>query len=286
MHRGEAGAEDGAESGGPSSPMGEEEATVWGATRQSCCMNCGAARSGTYCLACGQRYLDRPLTFSQLVRTFISRVFDLDQGLLYTIRRLAVDPGSVARSYVKGRQKPYVGPLAFMVVATAVFIGAFEIVADSMRSVLEAQTARTADPAFVDAMDEYVKPYAALLFTLSVLPVAWVQQRVFRSIAAYTYAETLIMVLYCAGQATLYTGILQLVVLLASPSVTGILIAQGSTLLIFPIIAHGAYGFYRKSWKDVVLTFVISFTAYMLALIAVTAALVVITVWLQGEGML
>jgi hypothetical protein len=35
-----------------------------------------------------------------------------------------------------------------------------------------------------------------------------------------------------------------------------------------------------------VLTFVISFTAYMLALIAVTAALVVITVWLQGEGML
>jgi len=286
MHRGEAGAEDGAESGGPSSPMGDEEATVRGATRQSCCMNCGAARSGTYCSACGQRYLDRPLTFSQLVRTFISRVFDLDQGLLYTIRRLAVDPGSVARAYVKGRQKPYVGPLAFMVVATAAFIGSFEVVADSMRAVLEAQTARTADPAVVDAMDEYVKPYAALLFTLSVLPVAWVQQRVFRSIAAYTYAETLIMVLYCAGQATLYTGILQLVVLLASPSMTGILIAQGSTLLIFPIIAHGAYGFYRKSWKDVLLTFVISFTAYMLALIAVTAALVVITVWLQGEGML
>jgi len=286
MHRGEAGAEDGAESGGPSFAMRDEEATVWGAMRQSCCMNCGAARSGTYCSACGQRYLDRPLTFSHLVRTFISRVFDLDQGLLYTIRRLAVDPGSVARAYVKGRQKPYVGPLAFMVVATAVFIGSFEIVADSMRSVLEAQTARTADPAVVDAMDEYVKPYAALLFTLSVLPVAWVQQRVFRSIAAYTYAETLIMVLYCAGQATLYTGILQLVVLLASPSMTGILIAQGSTLLIFPIIAHGAYGFYRKSWKDVLLTFVISFTAYMLALIAVTAALVVITVWLQGEGML
>ncbi|HHP7236988.1 DUF3667 domain-containing protein [Longibacter sp.] len=261
-----------------------EQVRVRGATRQSYCMNCGADRSGSYCSACGQQYLDRPLTFGHLVRAFISRVFDLDQGLLYTIRRLAVDPGSVARAYVKGRQKPYVGPLAFMVVATAVFIGSFELVADSMRSIFEAQGQSAADPAVVDAMDDYVKPYAALLFTVSVLPVAWVQQRVFRSVADYTFAETLIMVLYCAGQATLYTGILQLVIMVAVPSLTGILIVQGSTLLIFPIIAHGAYGFYRKRWKDVWLTFAISFTVYMVALVAVIVAVIVLVAWLNGAG--
>lgn len=240
-----------------------------GARERMSCLNCGTNRVGNFCQNCGQKYLDAPMTYWALGKAFVDRVLDLDQGLLYTIRRLAVDPGEVSLEYVKGRQRPYANPLAYMVIATAVFIGLFSLTEDVVQSVTRATLEpyfSNSDEAYAVVVDQVLKPYASILFILSCLPMAYVLRKLFARTAAYTTAETLIMVLFCTGQATLYTGIFQLVVLLL-PNQTGVMIGQLSTLLVFPMIGHGAYGFYRRTAGDAMLGFAGSIVGYVLTIL-------------------
>lgn len=246
---------------------------IRGAEPQSRCLNCGVPRTGDFCSACGQKYVDEPMTLRTLFQAFASRVLDLDQGLLYTFRRLAVDPGGVARAYVRGRQKPYVHPLALMVVATAVFIGFVELTEDILQRETEAffqERGAFYDGSFEALIDQFVKPYATIFFVLSCLPIAYGFQFAFRRIAAYTSTETLIMVLFATAQATFYTGFAQLVVF-AWPSLTGIIVAQLSSLLIFPVLAHAAYGFYRRRLSDVARGFVVSIVSYVVMTVGMIA---------------
>ena len=243
-----------------------------GARVRTDCLNCGTERVGPFCQNCGQKYLDVPLTYWALGKTFVDRVLDLDQGVLYTFRRLVVDPGEVSLEYIKGRQRPYANPLAYMVIATAVFLGLFglteEIVRDVSREMLDPFFTEEADVAYELVVDQVLKPYASILFIMSCLPIAYVLRKLFSGTANYTTAETLIMVLFCTAQATLYTGICQLVVLLL-PNVTGVTLAQLSTILVFPVIGHGAYGFYRRTAGDALLGFSGSILGYILTLIAI-----------------
>lgn len=240
-----------------------------GARQRSTCLNCGTNRVGMFCQNCGQKYIDDPLTYTSLGKAFVDRVLDLDQGLMYTVRRLAVDPGEVSLEYIKGRQRPYAHPLAYMAITTAIFIALFGLTEPIVRAVtgdMLSEMFDQPDEVFTLVVDQFVKPYAALLFVLSCIPIAYVMQRVFARTASYTTAETLVFVLYCTAQATLYTGVCQLIVLLI-PNATGVTLAQSSTLLLFPVIAHGAYGFYRKKAGDVVLALVTSIGAYVITVL-------------------
>jgi len=243
-----------------------------GARKRTNCLNCGSERTGRFCQNCGQKYLDAPITYWSMGKAFVDRVFDLDQGLLYTIRRLAVDPGEVSLEYIKGRQRPYAHPLAYMVIATAVFLGLFGLTEDVVRIVTEGMLTPyfdqfdQTDEVYEVIVDRVMKPYASIIFILSCLPIAYVLRRLFSSTADYTTAETLVMVLYCTAQATLYTGVCQLVVL-AVPNATGVTLAQISSLLVFPVIGHGAYGFYRRSAGDALLGFVGSIAGWVLTMV-------------------
>lgn len=254
---------------GQDAPQAAKKKRLFGARKRTDCLNCGAERMGRFCQNCGQKYLDAPITYWSMGKAFVDRVFDLDQGLLYTIRRLAVDPGEVSLEYIKGRQRPYAHPLAYMVIATAVFLGLFGLTEDVVRIVTEGMLTPyfdQTDEVYEVIVDQVMKPYATVIFILSCLPIAYVLRRLFSSTADYTTAETLVMVLYCTAQATLYTGICQLVVL-AVPNATGVTLAQISSLLVFPVIGHGAYGFYRRSAGDALLGFVGSIAGYVVTMV-------------------
>lgn len=257
-----------------------------GARVRTDCLNCGADRVGAFCQNCGQKYLDEPLTYWALGKAFVDRVLDLDQGVLYTFRRLAVDPGEVSLEYIKGRQRPYANPLACMVIATAIFLGLFGLTEDIVRQVtreLLTPMGGETDAMYEMVVEQVLKPYAAIIFILSCLPIAYVLRKLFSRTANYTTAETLIMVLFCTAQATLYTGICQLVVLLI-PNATGVMLAQLSTVLVFPVIGHGAYGFYRRTAGDALLGFVGSLVGYFVtfALIFATAMAIGLLVAMTG----
>lgn len=246
---------------------------VCGAEPEDACLNCGVERVGRFCPACGQRYVDEPMTLRSLLRAFSSRVFDLDQGLLYTIRRLAIDPGGVSREYVKGRQKPYVHPLALLVVASAGIMGIVGITESTTRSILMqvgADALFRDNEAVLTWMYGMLEAYVTLLFIASAIPIAYAFYRAFRRIATYTFTETLVMVLYATAQATLYTAVCQFVVLLY-PTLAGLLFAQASSLLLFPVLAHASYGFYRREKHDVLIGLFASLVAYVVPVAVVGA---------------
>lgn len=98
------------------------------------CANCGADRAGAFCYVCGQRYRDERLTVRRVLRDLTARFLDLESGLLYTLYRLTVAPGTVARDYVAGQRRRYVRPATYLIVITTLLILTFSMVkADYVR---------------------------------------------------------------------------------------------------------------------------------------------------------
>lgn len=86
------------------------------------CRNCGAALNGPYCRICGQRHIDGPLTFREIGRQIGRVLFDLEQGLLYTFRKMVVSPGDVARRYLDGERRAFISPVTYYLLAVTVSI--------------------------------------------------------------------------------------------------------------------------------------------------------------------
>ena len=68
------------------------------------CVNDGAALAGPFCSGCGQedKPLDPPVRF--FVRDFAQELFDVDNRILRSLRRLVFSPGFLTREHVQGRR--------------------------------------------------------------------------------------------------------------------------------------------------------------------------------------
>ena len=100
------------------------------------CPVCEAERLGAHCIDCGHAFQDERLTLRPLIRRGITRVFDLDAGLLHTFLELFRRPGQVARDYAGGVRRPYVNPFTYFVLAAAVQIIGMRTMWDPMARAL------------------------------------------------------------------------------------------------------------------------------------------------------
>ncbi|XZE54677.1 DUF3667 domain-containing protein [Planctomycetaceae bacterium SH139] len=103
------------------------------------CANCGEARVGAFCPACGQKQLSERLKFGDLIRSLLSRLTAIEAGLFHTFWSLCWRPGGVARDYVSGKQRPYVNPLTYFFLAATAQVLAFWSVKGFLTKELSAQ---------------------------------------------------------------------------------------------------------------------------------------------------
>jgi hypothetical protein len=74
------------------------------------CANCGAALTGRYCQACGQRgHLSRSVL--HLAEEFFHGLFHLDGKIWRTAPLLFFRPGALTRRYVEGKRVRYISPI-------------------------------------------------------------------------------------------------------------------------------------------------------------------------------
>jgi hypothetical protein len=221
------------------------------------CSNCGAARNGQFCASCGQKFHERPLTARRLVRDVVERVFDLDQGVLHTFWHLVIRPGTVARQYVEGLRKPYVNPIAYIVIGVAVTVVGMDLLGDRLVDVMywpyvkDGQT-MPGDFDIVVFWEEILKPSLTYLTLFLAVPMTLVIYFFYRKSHDYTFVETLVPVVYGSVQASLYTLIVYPVMLLVPPMV-GFVIGQTSLIIVVLVIGQTMYGFYDRTLKDFVL---------------------------------
>jgi len=95
------------------------------------CLNCGAALTGPYCAACGQRD-DRHL---HSLRHFLAEAFEglthADSRLWRTLWPLLVRPGFLTREFFAGRRQRYLPPFRLYIVVSLVFFLVLALLPDS-----------------------------------------------------------------------------------------------------------------------------------------------------------
>lgn len=76
-----------------------------------------------YCPTCGERRLQaRDLRFRGLLAQMSQSVTNLDARLIRTVRCLFRHPGELTVRYLQGPRKPYIGPIAFFLLANVLFV--------------------------------------------------------------------------------------------------------------------------------------------------------------------
>jgi Protein of unknown function (DUF3667) len=89
------------------------------------CPSCSQSRATRYCPSCGERrHSPRDLTLRGLLDQVFEAFTNIDGRLLRSFRYLLTKPGALTASFIEGRRKPFLGPVALFLVANLVFFTA------------------------------------------------------------------------------------------------------------------------------------------------------------------
>ena len=92
-------------------------------THDSSCLNCGThiPEDARYCPSCGQKVELIKLPFTHLVSEFFESIFNVDSGLLPTLKKIWL-PGQLTIEFFKGRRKKYIRPIRLLLVSSLLFL--------------------------------------------------------------------------------------------------------------------------------------------------------------------
>jgi hypothetical protein len=95
------------------------------------CANCGAALHGPFCCSCGQavKPLDPPVR--HFAHEFAQELFDVDNRVLRSLRRLFLTPGFLTHEYFAGRRAPWVSPLRLYLSTSVACFAVLAMIGDS-----------------------------------------------------------------------------------------------------------------------------------------------------------
>jgi len=88
------------------------------------CASCGAPLAGEWCHACGERRrTPEQLSLRHSLRE-LGDEFDVDSRAVRSLRLLLLHPGALTLEFIRGRRRPYLGPLRMYltVFAVALFV--------------------------------------------------------------------------------------------------------------------------------------------------------------------
>ena len=75
------------------------------------CQNCGGEGDQKYCPNCGQALQIERININSLLHEVAHTFWHLEKGFLYTLKELAINPGTTQRKYLSGirirYQKPF-----------------------------------------------------------------------------------------------------------------------------------------------------------------------------------
>jgi len=86
------------------------------------CPSCQAQVATPYCPECGERPLTaRDLTFRGLLEQVFEAFTNIDGRVLRSFRHLISRPGLLTLAFLKGRRRPYIGPVSIFLIANVLF---------------------------------------------------------------------------------------------------------------------------------------------------------------------
>mgnify|MGYP006273749807 CR=1 FL=1 len=214
------------------------------------CGNCNTPLQGDYCHACGQRHLPR-VTLHHLFHRLQELLLDVENGLLHTTWHVLRHPGNVARRYVSGERKPFVGPVAFFFLTTTALFLIYTLFEDEYVR-LQTTQIRTALEAVGMQGIRPENPFASLIGGTSPEDLARWTFQVQKTLQTYlslvvcligagllsvlfparSFIESVVFELYTVSQSLLLIAVATLLLFFVDP---------GTLLLVAPLISLGAH---------------------------------------------
>ncbi|MEM7354917.1 MAG: ankyrin repeat domain-containing protein [Acidobacteriota bacterium] len=251
------------------------------------CLNCETPRHGEFCSGCGQRFLADRLTLGSLWRHGVRQLFNLDQGLLRTMREMLTDPGGVARRYIGGARRSYLNPFTYLVVCSAISL-LLHRSAERFGSLDVHDALPTSDlpPEFVRfnvALINWLTDNSAWTALVMSLPFAVLLRRFFRRTGIHL-AETAVFSLFTLGQITLMSSLLFLPAFWLSADHYSYMIANRMSFVVaFVIGAQALMGFFGKGLAPVLKGLVALALSYVGFILSV--ALVITSIIFQDQSL-
>jgi Protein of unknown function (DUF3667) len=81
------------------------------------CKNCGAGGDQKYCPGCGQALQIERITINSLLHEVGHTFWHLEKGFLYTMKELAIHPGTTQRKYISGIRLRYQKPFPLFAIS-------------------------------------------------------------------------------------------------------------------------------------------------------------------------
>lgn len=180
------------------------------------CINCGAQTQGKFCHECGQSLQVKRITLRSMLAELKDKVFGLDSRFVRTLAHGFTKPGVVARCYIEGNRKRYLGPLAYFLLMTTIYL----LYINYASIDFEAYAERTAEdlygyeqnPARLEAQKDLLKKSAKstrLLYALNALLVALPLWLLFRK--KISFLESVMASVYLSAQ-SIVLAVISLVV--------------------------------------------------------------------------
>lgn len=177
------------------------------------CANCSAKLQGAYCHNCGQKRMINRLSLKSVFSAIFKKIFDIESGLLFTIKEMFLRPGKVVQDYIQGGQMKYAKPVQFFFLTTALVFLAFgfsELYQENVNAFKEGfQLGYSGD-------DKSIPPYLQQLINRMVLWIKDVRTFIISSIPVYAlvfkwmfrkaklnYAEHFVFMLYITAMSNL-----------------------------------------------------------------------------------
>ena len=85
------------------------------------CKNCDNIVDGNFCTHCGQNSKVDKLNLPNFLTEISDSVFQLNRGLLYTIKELFTRPGNAIRDFIQGKRKEYFKPIAYVLTLSTIY---------------------------------------------------------------------------------------------------------------------------------------------------------------------
>lgn len=215
------------------------------------CMNCGSVLYGGFCSLCGQKSADR-LTFRGILQDIKQRWLGLEEPWLRTPIELSRRPGKMIRGYLRGRRKPYVGPLSYAFFTALLLV----LAVGSFGWDLSAPNTPWGPSPLADVS------FATFVFgSFSVFGVTWLVawlQHLLYSQERYSLTETWVFDLYVFGHLALVQTVFA--ALGAYSGTVGLAALLGAVLLV---LAFALASFYRRPLYAVVPAALILGTFYV-----------------------
>jgi hypothetical protein len=166
------------------------------------CPNCSTTITVNFCENCGQKRfkrIDRKYLWNELQYT----VFHANKGLLYTIKKLIVNPGKTARAFIDGNRVNHYKPilLVFVLSGVSTFIS-FKVL--NFQNMLTAYfEAKKLSSGFTTKYMSFMSSYSTLIM-LALIPLFAVTTKLAYRKWGHNFYEHIVMNAYVVSVYTLF----------------------------------------------------------------------------------